>query len=232
MIINENRVFKILINVLFVLFIANLAAVSVEILYGTDNYIYSFLSKWDFDTERNFPTFFSSINLLFSSFLLSIIAVQYRSNGESWRLWMGLALLFAFLCFDEFISIHELLTRPTREFFNTTGSLYFAWIIPYSLLAVVIGLIYLRFLLRLPRNTRYMFILSAFLLLFGAIVIESFGAKVAYNMSINSSSNKLLWYISYTFEETLEMLGVIVFIRTLVKYIRENFTPFTIRFIK
>ena len=38
--------------------------------------------------------------------------------------WHGLAFVFIFLGVDEMASIHELLTNPLREAFNTSGILY------------------------------------------------------------------------------------------------------------
>jgi hypothetical protein len=51
------------------------------------------------------------------------------------------------------------------------------WVIPAGLLAMVVGLIYLRFLRHLQRETRRVFVISGILFIAGAVGMEMIGAR-------------------------------------------------------
>lgn len=231
MIVKSKNVARFLFYTLAFLFVAHLASIFVEVKYGTESYIYSMFSKWDFGTEKNFPTFFSSINLLASAVLLTVIAYLHREKKEAYHSWAGLALIFYFLCADEFICIHEHFSKPTRDYLGTGGLLYFAWIIPYAVLVLTVGLVYLRFVLNLPPKTRNRFFLCAGLFLFGAMGLEMIQGNEAF---IHGNANKetFLFYLTYTIEELLEMSSIIIFISTLLDYIALKFESFNISMAK
>ncbi|MFK5937894.1 MAG: hypothetical protein QM497_05785 [Sulfurimonas sp.] len=127
-------------------------------------------------------------------------------------------MIFLFLSIDEMISIHENFTRITKLLVDTTGLLYYAWIIPYGIALIIFILTYSKFLLHLPKNIMLLFILSGSIFVLGAIGIEMFGGE---NVELMKGSNDSLHYaVLYTIEETLEMLGIALFIYTLLTYIK------------
>ncbi|WP_422080557.1 hypothetical protein [Ulvibacterium sp.] len=137
-------------------------------------------------------------------------------------------MLFLFLTIDEMVSFHESLILPFRSLFDiSSGFLFFAWVIPYGIGVFVFGLVYLRFLMDLPKKTRFLFILSGSLFVSGAIGMELIGAnefaKAGYSFSFS---------LITTLEESMEMIGIAFFIYALAQYIYENFGSFSLKIVK
>lgn len=167
--------------------------------------------------ESNIPAWYASALLLGAAGLLGLIATVKRARHEPFaRHWLGLTLIFLYLSIDEAAAIHETLTEPLQAAFNTSGYLTFAWVIAAVPLVIVFGLVYLRFLLALPRRTRVGFIAAGVLYVGGALVIESISA----NEWMGSDGRSLLYSAIGTVEELCEMLGVVVLIYTLLDYMR------------
>lgn len=208
--------------VIIFLLIINLIGV---ISFNHFDFDYFLRPLFDFDTERNIPTLYSSIALFFCSVLLTSIASLYKRIDKTYMYWLGLAVIFLFLSIDEIASIHEKLTNPTRELLHTdeTGMFRFAWIIPYSIVLVIFLLSYLKFLYNLPRKIGYLFVLSGGIFVIGALGLESLGGLPIFR------SNKLIYSLLLTSEEFLEMLGIVVFIYTLLYFITIEFGDISIR---
>jgi len=162
--------------------------------------------------EKSFPTWYSSIALLFCSLLLVIIAKYKRAISDTFtRQWSLLAIIFLFMSIDEIAALHELATVPTREALNTGGIFYFAWVIPAGILVILFGFYFLRFILHLDPNTRMLFLASAFLLLSGALLIEMIAASLY--VEFKAGLRPVLLYEKVTeLEEFFEMAGVVLFI--------------------
>lgn len=182
------------------------------------------ISLFDFDAERNVPTLYSSLALILASTLLSIIALAHKRNGSAYLAWLGLAIIFLYLSIDEAASIHERFAAPVRKSLNTSGFLYFAWVIPYGAALTVFVIAYLKFLMNLPRNIMILFVISGAIFVSGAIGLELLAGRQAQLYGYTS----LLYYVLYTLEEFLEMLGIVVFIYTLLTYIVSQFNSLTI----
>jgi len=174
--------------------------------------------------EKNVPTLYSSFALILCAMLLSIIALKHKRLGSSYLPWFGLAFIFLFLSIDEIASIHENLIKPTRSTFNTSGLLYYAWVIPYGIALVVFLLAYLKFLMNLPRKIMMLFIISGVIYVSGALGFELIGGLHADS----HGTNNLMYSFITTCEEFLEMLGVIIFIYSLLYYIISEFKLLTI----
>ena len=100
------------------------------------------------------------------------------------------------------------------------GYLLWLWVIPYGFAVLVLAAVYLRFLVRLSRTTRYYFILAALLFLGGAIGVDMLQGREAY---LNIGSDKTILYcVLYSVEEFLEMIGVAVFIYALLKNLADE----------
>ena len=179
----------------------------------------SIISLFDFNTEMNLPTLFSGIILFFSSFLLYIIALNHKTERNPYISWVGLSCVFLFIAIDELGTIHESIMWPIANLLNTSGILLFAWIIPYGLLVLFLGIIYLKFLINLPKTTLILFLVSAFLYISGALGLELLQGKYYEQNGLNS----IYYAFLYTCEETLEMIGVSIFIYSLLSYISNEF---------
>lgn len=190
---------------------ANLAGLVAKFHYG-EHSLHGLVPLFDLDRERNIPSLFATALILFCAGLAGAIA----RSGENRSGWLGLALIFTFLAADELVSLHERLIEPLRAALHTSGLLYFAWLIPYGLAVVLLGLLYLRFLLRLPGATRRRLIAAGVVYLAGAVGLEMIGG--AYLETLGDRHN-LSYELLTTLEETLEMAGMTLLARGLLLHI-------------
>lgn len=180
------------------------------------------------DKEMNIPTLYSSCAMIVASLLLGLIAHIHAKKHDAYLAWAGLSAIFLFLALDEMTELHEMLVGPVRNSLNTSGILYFAWVIPYAALLLIFTLTYFRFLFRLPTKTRNLLILSGITYVTGALGFELIGGEVSQLYGINS----LNYAVSYTIEETLEMFGIAFLIYTASSYIAEQFPDLTLKISK
>ena len=132
-----------------------------------------------------------------------------------------------FLAVDEAISIHEIIGGVVQKTFKTSGVLYFAWVIPYGIILVLLLITLSKFLFNLPKEILILFIVSGLIFVIGAIGFEMIGSKIKDDQGVNN----LYYIITYTIEETLEMIGISLFIYALLKYISiSQLKPFVISF--
>lgn len=213
--IKPKRVFKSLLIIIFCLFILNCIGIYFTAQYGTK---YNDIIKFfDFDTEFNFPTYFSSFNLLFGAVILLLISNYDKNEKLTKKLWFLLSLIFLGLSMDEFMGIHERISEMIRTYFNTSGVFYYAWVIPYGIFALVIGLLFYVYVLRkLPARIRNLLILSGVVFLSGAVGME----MISSVLRVSHNEFDLTTALLYTVEETLEMVGISLFIYGLLSYIK------------
>ena len=121
--------------------------------------------------------------------------------------------------------IHEALMEYIKKSYQTTGFLYYAWIIPYGGFLVVLGIVYHPFLRHLPLEIMRLFCVAAIIFVSGAIGFEAVSGKV---ISLYEEEN--LWFkLIYTFEELFEMVGIAVFIFGLLVYLQQQSGSITFR---
>ncbi len=181
------------------------------------------------DAERNIPTCFSMLLMVISALLLAIISIIERSQADyPVRHWAILSCGFLIMAVDEAWSFHEGLSSPVRELLGNEnlGAFYFAWVIPGIALVLVLALFFWRFLLHLPAKTRLTFLIAATVYLGGAIGMELIGGSFAEAHGMQN----LPYIMIVTLEESLEMAGVIIFIRALLIYIADNYNEVRLRF--
>jgi len=208
-----------------------LSSVATQVFRFTTGYrsAYGLIELFYLDCENNIPTFFSASMLLFAAVLVGIIAALKRKGAGPYVLhWAVLACVFLVLATDEAASIHELLSRPTRELFGApaTGMFFCAWVVPGIALVVVLAFAYLRFWLHLPSRTRLLVLVAGSLYLAGAIGVELIGGRHA---DLRGTQN-LTYSMIVTIEESLEMAGVILFVFAMLDYIRNSFGEVRLRF--
>ena len=179
---------------------------------------------FDLDIEKNIPSFYSAFALFLCSLIFFCISSLEKNQGRKRWYWLGLAAVFLFLSLDEALALHEGLGDYTEELIQSTGILeasgllYFPWIIPYSILTGILGLLYFRFILHLPRNTAVLLIFSAFIFLSGAVGFDMLGGREAELHGYYSNK----YIVLYTIEEFLEMSGVVLLMYTLLAYIEQQ----------
>lgn len=181
--------------------------------YINDPDVFDFVRLVDLDYEGNLPTIFSVLLFLLSGVLLYLIYLHNRAEHQAFRkYWLGLALIFVFLGFDEGTRLHEEIGDLFEHVVEAEGWLYFPWVIPYTTLFVIASAIYFRFYLTLDRWLQIRLFLCAVIFLGGAVGVELFSAREADE----HGTSTLVYSILYTIEESMEMAGLILLINTLL----------------
>jgi hypothetical protein len=216
--IRARRVMVVLWSTMIVIVLLGILGQTIR--YGTGHeWVYGFVPKTSLDGEANIPAYFSSIILLMASALLAIIALTHKMNHAAyWRHWVGLALVFLWLSFDEAAALHELATEPLRAALGAKGIFFYAWVIPAIGLVTVFAVSFWRFFFRLPTGTRWRFAVAGLVYLGGALGVEFVEAALA---DVRGENN-FIYVLLVVIEESLEMAGVILFIDALMRYIIEH----------
>ncbi len=161
---------------------------------------------FDVDEEESFSTWFSAMILFGASFLLFLIARASTFKKEKFsKHWYGLAIGFGFLSMDEVVGLHET--------FNTITEV--AWTVPFTYLAAIIFAIYWKFLVYLPSKYKRRFLTAGGIFLSGGLLVEHLADYYVDLYEMDNFGYQLLT----SFEESLEMIGVILFIKALLEYI-------------
>jgi hypothetical protein len=165
---------------------------------------------FDLDEERGFPAAFSFTLLLAAggaAFLTTWAVGAEPSIAQYSGRWRLLALALAFVAFDEAFIIHEWINGYLRATFDLTGFLYYAWVIPYGIGALVIAALMVAPLSTLPKRTAGLLVVGGMLYVLGAAGAEVFGGQ------LKSSGAPMYLYEAEIFvEELLEWAGLWVFI--------------------
>jgi hypothetical protein len=199
------------------LFIATGTLIAAHILVHVVHYkVYElswlFRHYFDVNHENSLPTWFSTMLHFTASMLLFTVAINKRSAQDDWTLyWFGLAFGFLILSMDEVAGVHEKINTATS----------FSWVIPGGVVAAMVGLAYIRFLLRLPFRTRWLFVISGAIFLLGALGVEYLSIWLK-NTDLLSKLEYHLWTAA---EEALEMSGIVLFIHAILGYIGDTEDP-------
>ncbi len=180
--------------------------------------------------ELSLPTWYAVILLFVASQLLAMIALVTRTKKAYW--W-ALSGVFLFLSMDEGAAIHEMGNAfPTRLLLGESSLfgqlLHYSWMVVYTVLLCVLVLIFWRFLQALDRRARWLFVFSAFVFVGGALGFESLGSLVA----ARGGEFNTLYNFLVVIEETLELLGVSLFIYALADYSSRHDLALFVRFTK
>ena len=172
---------------------------------------------FDVCDETNLPTAFSSLLLLSAAGVLGVVTWRaFQSQRGDAILWLGMALAFVFLSFDEAAGLHERWSFFLRHTLGADGLLLNAWVIPYALLVGIAGLVYLRFILRLPADTRWRFIFAGSVFVSAALGLEI--VESLYETAVEGELDARYAAICGA-EEIMEMSGVALFIDALLRHL-------------
>jgi len=214
-----HKIIFVLTSTALLLVLVSLMADLME-LYTWNLTMMGFRMKVDINREANLPTFFSTFILLLATLLLWIIGAQERNNKQPFGVyWTVLAVIFLVLALDEAAGLHERVEDLVKRLYAFSGLFHYAWVVPAILFVIILGIIYLRFFLALPRKIRGMVLVAGITFLMGALGAEMVNGWYQDTIGMTRAIDTLLT----TTEESLEMLGVILFIRTLMIYLRERY---------
>lgn len=224
--VSPRRIIFVLAVGLLCLTVASLAGQIAKYLlgYGT---LYGFVRLFDLNVEGNVPSWYASSMLLLCSILLALIAAAKKQEGAPFaRHWGILSIIFLILSLDDAASFHNMADWPLRAVVNARGFLYFPWILPGIAFVLIFVVVYWRFLLALPRMTRYQFLVAGTLFAGAAIGMEIVGGYHGDFYGFKNMTHALLT----TVEEVLEMLGIVVFLYALIAYMRSHLEEVQVRF--
>jgi hypothetical protein len=218
-VLKPRRVAFILMAIAVCLSLVSITAEYVETRLGRDaaSAQTQILDLFSVNAEESIPTWYSATLLLLAGGILAVItAVKQSSRDPHTFYWAGLGVIFVYLSIDESAAIHEILSEPLHQAFHTSGLLAFGWQLAAVPLLLIIGLLYLRFLMHLPPRTRGLILLAGALYVGGALVIDALSAA-----NLANSGMMLLYLAIGTVEELCEMLGVSLFIYALLAYMTQ-----------
>jgi len=211
---------KSLFMIIMLLLCLHSLGVVLESVIGYESRLTRLLVRYfDFNGEENVPAFFSSVILLLAAGLLYLIYRLSRRlpthNGK--RYWLGLVFVFVFMAVDESTQVHEHIAEFVRPKLTTdlNGLLYWAWVVPYSVILLGIVIFFGRWVFTLPAATRNLFILSGGIFVLGALGFEFVEGYVYKLYGLDHLYNRIF----YTIEELLEMAAIVLFIYTLLQYL-------------
>ncbi len=185
-----------------------------------------FFELVNFDKEANIPTCYSAFVIFLCSMVLFVLGSHYWKETHKFKYhWVVLALLFLFLAFDEIMQIHERLVYIFRDIFNATGFFFFSWVIPALVLLPVLLLCYIKFLLDLPKETARLFLISGGVYVLGVVGLEMVSAKIYFNNTrvlLLEEPRNLMYETAVMLEESLEMLGMALFLFALLSFLEKK----------
>lgn len=218
------KVVKILAAIAVLLLAANLLGLWMTHVLGYAD-VYRLARLFDFDTERNVPTYYSGCLFLLNVLLLLTVRQAAKTRSKPSAIWLLLAALMLFLGYDELFAVHELLIRPLREAWNLTGIFFFAWVLPYGAAVLALAMLFFPVWWRLNKQPRLWLGLSAASYLAGALGLEMIGAL--YYRAIGRQRDLLFMSLA-TIEESLELAGLIMLTYSLLLLLQIEYGGFAV----
>jgi hypothetical protein len=194
--------------------IVSALGIGAEVLRLTAGWRSPLVTLLSLSEEANVPTWYSSMLLFACAVALASIAGLVRASGAPmFKQWAVLSGVFGYMSLDETAQIHERL-NSLHLLSNLRGVFYFGWIIPASIVVLVVGVAYLPFVFRLPKPTRIRFIVAGVIYVGGALVMEMpLGA-----WATRHGENNLGYALIDGVEETMEMAGAALFLVALLRH--------------
>lgn len=171
---------------------------------------------FDLNREMNVPTWFSVLQLFVTACALAVAAWIQRVKKLPTTAWWGLVAIFLYMSLDEATDMHGL-WRADGYIIPGTTHQFFSWIIPATVLVIIVGVIYIRWLIALPRRTALLFFIAGVVYVTGALVFEGIGAVLADETFFNTS-----YLVVSTIEEALELSGVLIMLYAVFDYLQRQ----------
>jgi len=199
---------------------AHMIGLVFKFFLGHDH-VFGLVCYFNFDNEMNPPTLFSTGLFLINAVLFLMIwkaEIDGSFNPKRW--WVFLAGLFCFLALDEFSSLHERLIFPIKHALGIGGYFNFAWVIPYGIATIILGIFIRPFIRSLDRHSQLWLTLSALTYVAGAIGLEMIGGNYLESLALAGKKSDLIYALIVTLEESLEITGLIMLSYTLLSIIQ------------
>lgn len=175
-----------------------------------------FTSFLDADAGTNVFVWFSSALLLACSVLLGIISLEAsKTDSHLLHYWQGLFVTFLCLSLNKTVGFHRRVMGVLKDGSAPGHDLYSAWLTAASLGAVLLSLACLKFLRQLPPRIARLFILAG-----ATFVVSVLGLPHLLQLLAQSySRDHIVFSLSITLKQSLEMVGTILFLHALLLYL-------------
>ena len=219
--ISKDAVTRALIVSVIVIHLLNIPAVAFKYLWPPHWARAYYTQMFQVSSEGKIPTWYSGCTLLAAALFLGLIAAhESLRRGRYRRHWTALGVIFFLMAMDEVVAIHEMSTEPIRYLLAITrGPLYFAWVIPAMGFLAFMAFAYFRFVFDLPPRSRWLFVIAGAVYVGGAVGMEMVGSTYAAAYGYDFMYGALA-----TFEEVLEMSGMVLFLYGLMDHL-ERYAP-------
>ena len=210
--ISIGRILFNIVRAIVFLVLANLA-LRLSLYYFDDPTRLRTLQTFNLAAEQSLGAWFTSILHALAAALLFVIATDSRRRGDGLAgRWSFLGFVFLFLSVDEAASLHETLNPYARRIVGSRGVLRYPWLVFGAAFAIGFGAAYLPFLRRIASRTALRFLVAGALFVLGAVGFEMLDGYYVSRGLIGTPKHIL----ATTVEETLEMIGVSLFLRALL----------------
>lgn len=171
----------------------------------------------DVGAEISLPTWWQQSQVLAAAALCVLIGGTVGEDpGRQRRRWMVLGAILVYVSLDEGTQLHEGLTDPTRRALDLgSGLLTFAWVIPAAGALALFGIVYARFWWGIPSRPRTLMAVGGLLFVAGAVGVEMVGGWYREEYGADRGYELIV-----AIEEGLEMVGISVFVLSLLTLLR------------
>ena len=206
---------KILVSIL----ILDSVIVLLHILFGKVSDFYNL------DKEYNLPSFYSALKLILIGVVSFVIFSFTKKNlfRKKWQeiySWVAFGLLFIYLGFDEFFTIHEKTIdylKPSLlmnlDWFSNSVFYWVPLFLPFIILALILFYYFIKIILTRFHLARNFFIVGA-----------SFFALVILSEFVGGFMEGTIGYVIMTLEESFEIFGASAFLIGSFIYLEQDAT--------
>ncbi|MBI5661144.1 MAG: hypothetical protein HZC46_03255 [Ignavibacterium album] len=214
--LNKFIYFNLFISVILILLglIAGLISLEQGSQLTSDRLLYRFVKLFNLNLEANIPAWYSGFLMIMISGL-SLYIAKIKSLPLR-KYFLSISIIFLFMSIDEISSIHEILNNPVRTLFNFGSLFYWAWIFPALVFLIILAFAFRQFFMMIDKKFGKLFLLSGVVYLMGVIGFEMLGGWL-YS---NKLGNSYYYVIEVVVEESLEMVGLWLFIYALIEYLK------------
>lgn len=193
---------------------------NLNIFYQHNGQVYELSNRFDFDDESSVPTWFS--HLLFLGIGVSALSAAWlHKSGALRRLWLLVGVAGLAAAIDEIATLHEFVLQSLHIMYYQDASptaTQNAWAIVAPFVLAAFGWVAWRMWRLLPRRTFILLVISGVIFLFGAMGID---------LLTSISARETFWHqgLYVAAEESMELLGCILALSTIVDYIERRSGP-------
>lgn len=174
------------------------------------DYAYSFVETFWLDAEFGVPRVFATGLLVLVAFTAAANAVIARNRSDlAWKPWLAIAAIFALASVEKIAGLHDRYGDRAYGFIEETGPAKIAALLAATVLLAGVAVWLGRFTVALPRVVRSKILLACAVFVIASVGLELLGSEVE---NVNDTPAIIRYFVCASLEETLEMIGTLVFL--------------------